>query len=70
MGVCKEAQIVLEKYPQSCEGLFSLIMGIHTKKRRLHQANFLLLHCYENALRSVLAVHIANLHNVSCDDWF
>lgn len=31
-GACKEAQIVLEKYPQSCEGLFSLIMGIHTKK--------------------------------------
>lgn len=45
-------------------------MKLYTKKRKNHQANFLLLHCFENALRSTLAVKIANLYNTTCDDWF
>lgn len=68
-GACKEAQIVLNKYPITC--LFTLIMQLYVKKRRTHQSYFLLLHCFENALRSTLAVRIANLYNTTdCDDWF
>ncbi|EAI2977484.1 hypothetical protein HFW12_000118 [Campylobacter jejuni] len=49
-GACKEAEKILAKYKQ--DNLFDLIMRIYTKKRKTHQANFLLLHCFENALRS------------------
>lgn len=67
-GACKEAQAILYKYPTT--DIFSLIMRLYTKKRKFHQANFLLLHCFENALRSTLAVKIADLYNKTCDDWF
>lgn len=70
-GSCREARIVLEKSSyQKVDNLFSLIMKLYAKKRQSHQANFLLLHCFENALRSTLAVKIANLYNHTCDDWF
>ncbi len=46
-------------------------MKLYTKKRKIHQANFLLLHCFENALRSTLCVKIAKLYNTSnSDSWF
>ncbi|HIF9959302.1 TPA: hypothetical protein ACX8FT_000358 [Campylobacter coli] len=68
-GACKEAEKILAKYKQ--DNLFDLIMRIYTKKRKTHQANFLLLHCFENALRSTLCVKIANLYNVNnSDSWF
>lgn len=68
-GACKEAEKILAKYKQ--DNLFDLIMQIYTKKRKTHQANFLLLHCFENALRSTLCVKIANLYNVNnSDSWF
>lgn len=67
-GACKEAQAILPKYTN--DNLFELIMTIYNKKRKLHQANFLLLHCFENALRSTLAVEIANLYNQDKDNWF
>ncbi|OYD78421.1 hypothetical protein CAV8706_1416 [Campylobacter avium] len=70
-GACKEAKIILQKDSQATNAnLFTLIMKLYTKRRKAHQANFLLLHCFENALRSTLAVCIANLYNTSCDDWF
>lgn len=68
-GACKEAQKILEKN-QKCEDLFELIMKIYSKRCKNHQANFLLLQCYENALRSTLVVKIANLYNKLDDDWF
>ncbi|MBX1885438.1 hypothetical protein [Campylobacter peloridis] len=68
-GACKEAQKILEKN-QECKDLFELIMKIYSKRRKNHQANFLLLQCYENALRSTLAVKIANLYNELEDNWF
>lgn len=68
-GACKEAKIVLTKYPN--ENLFALIMNIYSKKRKIHQTNFFLLHCFENALQSTIAIKIANLYNRhNCDDWF
>ncbi|TKX34423.1 CAAX protease [Campylobacter taeniopygiae] len=68
-GACKEAEKILPKCKQ--DNLFDLIMKLYTKKRKTHQANFLLLHCFENALRSTLCVKIANLYNTSNNDsWF
>ena len=70
-GACKEAKIILQKDSKTPNtNLFDLIMKLYTKRRKTHQANFLLLHCFENALRSTIAVCIANLYNTSCDDWF
>lgn len=70
-GACKEAKIILQKDSKTPNSnLFALIMYLYTKRRKTHQANFLLLHCFENALRSTLAVCIADLYNTSCDDWF
>lgn len=68
-GACKEAQKLLEKN-QIENDLFGLIMRIYSKRRKNHQANFLLLHCYENALRSTLAVKVSKLYNTNQDDWF
>ncbi|TLD86161.1 CAAX protease [Helicobacter sp. MIT 05-5294] len=67
-GACKETQKILAKYPT--DNLFDTIMNIYNKRRKEHQAKFLLLHCFENALRSTLAVEIANLYNNDKDDWF
>ncbi|WP_297578500.1 CAAX protease [uncultured Helicobacter sp.] len=67
-GVCREAQIVLPKF--HTDNLFDFIMSFYNKRRKTHQAHFLLLHCFENALRSTLAVEIANLYNQDKDDWF
>lgn len=67
-SACKETQAILPKYIH--HNLFELIMNIYNKKRRSHQAKFLLLHCFENALRSTLAAEIANLYNEHEDSWF
>ena len=50
--------------------LFDLIMSIYNKRRDEHQEKFLLLHCFENALRSTMAVIIANAFNQTKDEWF
>ncbi|MDE6979152.1 MAG: hypothetical protein K2O85_06250 [Helicobacter sp.] len=67
-GACKEAQTILPKYPT--DNLFDTIMNLYNKRRKRHLSCFLLLHCFENALRSTLAVEIANLYNYDVDDWF
>ncbi|KGI57513.1 hypothetical protein [Campylobacter sp. MIT 97-5078] len=71
-GSCKEAEKVVSKNNLSSKdiNLFDLIMDIYNKRRRQHQAKFLLLHCFENALRSTLAVKIANKYNGAKDNWF
>lgn len=70
-GACKEAQQYLLKHPHTTVStLFDFIMNLYNKKRKIHQAKFLLLHCFENALRSTLAVGIAKLYNTQSDDWF
>lgn len=70
-GACKEAQILLTKKNGKFEGnLFELIMQLYNKRRNRHQANFLLLQCFENALRSTMAIEIANALNTNKDDWF
>ena len=67
-GACKEAHAILSK--TNADNLFNLIMTLYNKRRKTHQANFLLLHCFENALRSTLAVEIASLYNTDKDNWF
>ena len=67
-GACKEAHAILSK--TNADNLFNLIMTLYSKRRKTHQANFLLLHCFENALRSTLAVEIASLYNTDKDNWF
>ncbi|MDE6044410.1 MAG: CAAX protease [Helicobacter sp.] len=67
-GACEEAQTILPKYPT--DNLFDTIMKLYNKRRKRHLAGFLLLHCFENALRSTLAVEIAHLYNHDADDWF
>lgn len=68
IGSCKEARLILEKNQNI--NLFKVIMSIYNKRRRLHQSKFFLLHCFENALRSTLAVQISNRYNTHADDWF
>lgn len=67
-GSCKEAQAITKKNQNL--NLFDLIMSIYNKKRESHQAKFLLLHCFENALRSTMAVIVANKFNQTQDNWF
>ncbi len=70
-GACKEAQILLKKKNGALErNLFDLIMQFYNKRRNAHQASFLLLQCFENALRSTMAIVIANAFNGNNDDWF
>lgn len=45
-------------------------MQLYTKRRSFHQANFLLLQCFENALRRTMAIIIAVALNKTKDDWF
>lgn len=67
-GACKEAKYILKQNQNI--NLFEVIMSIYNKRRRIHQAKFFLLHCFENALRSTLAVQISNKYNTHADDWF
>lgn len=69
-GSCKEAKMILPKLDISNLNLFDLIISIYNKRRRVHQAKFFLLHCFENGLRSTLAINLANFYNNSGDDWF
>lgn len=70
-GACREAKIILEKHPKDNDfNLFDLIMKLYTKRIKTHQANFLLLNYFENALRSTLAIQISNLYNLNYDNWF
>ncbi|WP_104753715.1 hypothetical protein [Helicobacter salomonis] len=70
-GACKEAQILLKKKNGALKkNLFDLTMQLYNKRRNTHQASFLLLQCFENALRSTMAIVIANAFNGNNDDWF
>lgn len=70
-GACKEAKILIEKKNGEFEGnLFGLIMQFYNKRRNRHQASFLLLQCFENALRSTMTIRVANALNTDKDDWF
>ena len=68
-GACREAEKALIKYKK--DDLYEFIMQLYRKRIKTHQANFLLLHCFENALRSTLCVKIANFYNKdNGDSWF
>lgn len=67
-GSCREAEETLDKYDK--QNLFDFIMDIYSKRRKNHQVSFLILHCFENALRSSMAVSVANAFNTNKDDWF
>lgn len=70
-GACKEAEVLIKKNSNTKQNhLFNLIMQLYNKRRDRHQAGFLLLQCFENALRSTMAVIIANALNTKQDDWF
>ncbi|MBT0880821.1 MULTISPECIES: hypothetical protein [unclassified Campylobacter] len=69
LGSCKEAKKLLEKYNKEYN-LFELIMVIYNKRRRNHQTKSLLLHCFENTLRSTVAINYANHYNKNEDNWF
>lgn len=69
-GACKEAYKILPKIDQNNIKLFNLIISIYNKRRRTHQAKFFLLHCFENALRSTLAISFSNTYNQNGDEWF
>lgn len=69
IGACKEAKAILPKMNTSNLNLFKLIISIYNKRRRFHQSKFFLLHCFENALRSTLAVNFSNFYNQTSDNW-
>lgn len=70
-GACKEALALLDKNQGVIQkSLFDAIMDIYSKRRNQHQAKFFLLQCFENALRSVMAITFANAFNRDKDDWF
>lgn len=69
-GACKEVKAVSNKLDMENLNLFDLIISIYNKRRRQHQAKFFLLHCFENAFRSTLAISFSNIYNNDKDDWF
>ena len=71
-GSCKEVSVLLKKDSKKYQNtkLFTLIMLAYNKRRKIHLSKCLLLNCFENALRSTLAIKIANLYNTNDDTWF
>ncbi|WP_205426695.1 hypothetical protein [Helicobacter suis] len=69
-GACKEAKFLLDKKQRLREELFDAIMGIYSKRRNQHQSSFFLLQCFENALRSAMAISISRALNHKKDNWF
>lgn len=71
-GSCKEIAILLKKYPAKYQNLelFTLIMLAYNKRRKIHLVKCFLITCFENALRSTLAVTLSNFYNVNDDTWF
>lgn len=69
-GACRQARIFLDTH-ESTQDLFVLIENIHRKRRKNHKDKLLILHCFENALRSFVAIKIADLYNKNDkDEWF
>ncbi|PAF44581.1 hypothetical protein [Helicobacter sp. 11S02629-2] len=58
-GAIKQAYFLAQKSKIN-QDLITVVMNIYNKKRLLHEDSFFLLHCFEVALRSTLAIGIYN----------
>lgn len=74
IGASKELGIMLQKYPNKENGinnLFDFLMHFYNKRTKTHHMLFLWIHFFETALRSKMAVILAQKHSSKdIDDWF
>ncbi|MGL2454164.1 CAAX protease [Helicobacter pylori] len=74
IGASKELGIVLQKYPNKeneINNLFDFLMHFYNKRTKTHHMLFLWIHFFETALRSKMAVILAQKHSSkNIDDWF
>ena len=69
LGACKEAREVM-KVDKTPRDLYIFITHLNNKREEHYLAKTFLLHCFEKAFRTFLAIEISNLYNVEKDDWF
>ncbi|OCR89942.1 hypothetical protein CFT12S00416_01545 [Campylobacter fetus subsp. testudinum] len=72
LGSCKEAGIFLAKHNNEAIGnIFDFVMSIYNKRIKAHHSLFLVLHIFETALRSKIAVILSKeFSSQNSDDWF
>ncbi len=74
IGASKELGIMLQKYPNKeneINNLFDFLMHFYNKRTKTHHMLFLWIHFFETALRSKMAVILAQKHSSKdIDDWF
>ncbi len=74
IGASKELGVVLQKYPNKeneINNLFDFLMHFYNKRIKTHHMLFLWIHFFETALRSKMAVILAQKHSSKdVDDWF
>ncbi|GAA8683377.1 hypothetical protein HpDR81_07250 [Helicobacter pylori] len=74
IGASKELGIVLQKYPNKeneINNLFDFLMHFYNKRIKTHHMLFLWIHFFETALRSKMAVILAQKRSSKdIDDWF
>ncbi|WP_069637392.1 hypothetical protein [Campylobacter pinnipediorum] len=73
IGSCKEAGVMIKKYPnKSIDDIFDFVISIYNKRIKNHHSLFLVIHFFETALRSKIAIILSNKFssNQNCDDWF
>jgi hypothetical protein len=71
----KEVGYILEKNKQSqqpeIKDMFGLIMAVYNKRIKEHQTLFLLIHLFEIAIRTKLAVRLSHKYSrTNTDDWY
>ncbi|MCH4610153.1 CAAX protease [Helicobacter pylori] len=74
IGASKQLGIMLQKYPNKeneINNLFDFLMHFYNKRTQTHHMLFLWIHFFETALRSKMAVILAQKHSSNdIDDWF
>ena len=72
LGYCKEAGIFIKKHPEKeIKDVFDFVMSIYNKRIKAHHSLFLVIHVFETAVRSKIALILSqNYSNEEQDDWF
>ena len=72
LGSCKEAGIFIKKHPEKeIKDVFDFVMSIYNKRIKAHHSLFLVIHVFETAVRSKIALILSqNYSNEEQDDWF
>lgn len=74
LGSCKEAGIFIKKHKdKKIDNIFDFVMSIYNKRIKTHHVLFLMIHIFETALRSKMAIVLSNNYSLDkdlCDNWF